>query len=535
MDFSEKAKDYRLKNPASVRAALNAATRQHASSGMSPEQMELIRQLEAMGGTVVTMRDDVVPRSGFGGEDGSRWQVLKSYDPVASRCYKTLGMGFMTNSGKLLLPPDVPQCYVDDPSKLETDDIKIQDWVSLAKQFAELDQQLDEAEYNKWLARQQYRIALYVTNPDGTANKDRIKEVEENWQLTDYSALQAKLQQPLVRTEGETDAEFEKRTERQTEKSRALAKVFGEGKSVVARAGMRKLDSRGDPMKVNNATYLPDPAGVDVEDDWVGKALDPRTNKLIDVRGTLGKRDDAASLRAVWLPRTPKVIPERFRKAPSVIHILPKSETYKAVSSIADSMKKVKKEEKGKKEIHELAKAVRDSVRSGRLEWGSGILRDARLGDKPKGQSVKAYEKAITETRDGAGKSWADSYLMNARKCVDLTEEGLGPFGKGTDKALDGSGQRLVKETLCRWSPTLESWVRKDLIAPSAVERMERGMDDEMAAWYDGFVKREKQRASKRDAAVARYFSGKGSKGSKMSPLEGTLFAASPVSGGDFY
>jgi len=62
----------------------------------------------------------------------------------------------------------------------------------------------------------------------------------------------------------------------------------------------------------------------------------------------------------------------------------------------------------------------------------------------------------------------------------------------------------------CAWSPTVESWVKSDLISTNNVERMEKGLDVPMAAWWDGYVRRQKERNSKRESAVSRYLTGSG-------------------------
>ncbi len=58
----EQLEEFRLRNDPRVRAVVNAATRRQMPSGLSEEHKQLIRSLEASGGTMYTLRSDTTPK-----------------------------------------------------------------------------------------------------------------------------------------------------------------------------------------------------------------------------------------------------------------------------------------------------------------------------------------------------------------------------------------------------------------------------------------------------------------------------------------
>ena len=141
--------------------------------------------------------------------------------------------------------------------------------------------------------------------------------------------------------------------------------------------------------------------------------------------GTLGKRDSPDADRYIWLPRELSVIPLQYKKAPSVLKIVPNSTfAFNASTHVAASMSSLSKEKSEAEEIKKLVETVTEAVQMGTLKFAEGSLASVL---RPDTRNPAGIKDALMK-HDDDGMSWAQKYVQEAKKCVDLSRMGLGPY-----------------------------------------------------------------------------------------------------------
>lgn len=91
----------------------------------------------------------------------------------------------------------------------------------------------------------------------------------------------------------------------------------------------------------------------------------------------------------------------------------------------------------------------------------------------------------------------------------------------------------------CVFSPAVKSWVPSYLVTPEAIKRMQRGMDDPLAAWWDKYRDAKLQTQRQEDAAVKTYLGedarASSDTSSALSIFGRPGFAQSPIGGGSLW